>query len=65
MPKALDLIVFGATGFTGRLVAEHLNARYGVGGDVSWAMAGRSLAKMREVCTVSYTHLTLPTNREV
>jgi len=49
MPKALDLIVFGATGFTGRLVAEHLNARYGVGGDVSWAMAGRNLAKMREV----------------
>lgn len=49
MPKSLDLIVFGATGFTGRLVAEHLNARYGVGGDVAWAMAGRSMDKMREV----------------
>jgi short subunit dehydrogenase-like uncharacterized protein len=49
MPKALDLIVFGATGFTGRLVAEHLNARYGVGGEVAWAMAGRSLPKLREV----------------
>jgi hypothetical protein len=49
MPKALDLIVFGATGFTGCLVAEHLNARYGVGGGVTWAMAGRSLSKLREV----------------
>lgn len=49
MPRTFDLIVFGATGFTGRLVAEHLNARYGVGGEVSWAMAGRSLARLREV----------------
>jgi len=49
MPKSLDLIVFGATGFTGRLVADHLNTRYGVGGAVAWAMAGRSLAKLREV----------------
>ena len=49
MPRALDLIVFGATGFTGRLVADHLNARYGAGGEVAWAMAGRNLAKLREV----------------
>jgi short subunit dehydrogenase-like uncharacterized protein len=48
MPKPLDLIVFGATGFTGRLVAEHLNARYGVDGGVAWAMAGRNLARLRE-----------------
>ena len=37
-----DLIVYGATGYTGRLVAEHLAQRYGVGGEVKWAMAGRS-----------------------
>ncbi len=49
MPRALDLIVFGATGFTGRLVADHLNSRYGAGGEVAWAMAGRNLAKLREV----------------
>jgi short subunit dehydrogenase-like uncharacterized protein len=24
LPRAYDLIVYGATGFTGRLVAEHL-----------------------------------------
>ena len=47
--KPFDLIVFGATGFTGRLVAEYLNNSYGVGGRLSWAMAGRSLTKLGEV----------------
>jgi short subunit dehydrogenase-like uncharacterized protein len=44
-----DIIVYGATGYTGRLVAEHLAQRYGVGGEVNWAMAGRSAAKLAEV----------------
>jgi len=44
-----DIIVYGATGYTGRLVAEHLAQRYGVGGEVKWAMAGRSAAKLAEV----------------
>ena len=44
-----DIIVYGATGFTGRLVAEHLAARYGVGGAVKWAMAGRSADKLAQV----------------
>lgn len=44
-----DIIVYGATGFTGRLVAEYLAARYGVGGEVRWAMAGRSAAKLAQV----------------
>ncbi|MCR5878761.1 trans-acting enoyl reductase family protein [Phenylobacterium sp. J367] len=43
-----DVIVYGATGYTGRLVAEHLARTYGVG-DVKWAMAGRSQAKLEEV----------------
>jgi short subunit dehydrogenase-like uncharacterized protein len=29
MNRAFDLIVFGATGFTGRLVAEYLLQNYG------------------------------------
>ncbi|MBP6748228.1 MAG: saccharopine dehydrogenase NADP-binding domain-containing protein [Xanthomonadaceae bacterium] len=49
MDKSFDIIVFGATGFTGRLVAEYLNKTYGVGGAVRWAMAGRSAAKLAEV----------------
>ena len=38
--RTYDVVVFGATGFTGRLVAEYLAAEYG--SDVRWAMAGRS-----------------------
>ncbi|TNE57932.1 MAG: saccharopine dehydrogenase [Alphaproteobacteria bacterium] len=44
-----DVVVFGATGFTGRLVAEYLNQTYGNGKDVNWAMAGRSAEKLAEV----------------
>ncbi len=44
-----DIIVYGATGFTGRLVAEHLAKRYGLGGEVKWAMAGRSADKLAAV----------------
>lgn len=44
-----DVVVYGATGFTGRLVAEYLARQYGIGGDVSWAMAGRSADKLAAV----------------
>jgi short subunit dehydrogenase-like uncharacterized protein len=44
-----DIIVYGSTGYTGRLVAEYLAQRYGVGGQVTWAMAGRSAQKLAEV----------------
>ena len=52
MHKEFDLIVFGATGFTGRLVAEYLNKRYGAGSGVTWAMAGRNADKLEEVRTL-------------
>lgn len=42
-----DVVVFGATGFTGRLVAQHLASRGEDAGD--WAIAGRSPAKLDEV----------------
>ncbi|APR54420.1 saccharopine dehydrogenase [Sphingomonas koreensis] len=48
MAREFDLIVYGATGFTGRLVAEYLVQRYG-DGSVNWAMAGRSLTKLEQV----------------
>ena len=51
MAREFDVIVYGATGFTGRLVAEHMLAKYGVGGDVKWAMAGRSKSKLEAVRT--------------
>jgi short subunit dehydrogenase-like uncharacterized protein len=49
-PQAeFDIIVYGASGYTGRLVAEYIAQRYGVGGDLKWAMAGRSVDKLAEV----------------
>ena len=47
--KEFDLIVYGATGYTGRLVAEHLLRTHGADGPVRWAMAGRSADKLAEV----------------
>jgi short subunit dehydrogenase-like uncharacterized protein len=49
MTKPFDIIVYGASGFTGRLVAEYLDANYPNGGAVTWAMAGRSLDKLAAV----------------
>ncbi len=47
MPKnrEFDIIVYGATGYTGRLVAEYLIGKSGL----KWAMAGRSADKLAEV----------------
>lgn len=47
-PAEFDIVVYGASGFTGRLVAEYLAARYG-GGDLKWAIAGRDLDKLASV----------------
>jgi short subunit dehydrogenase-like uncharacterized protein len=47
--RQLDIVVFGATGFTGKLIADHLLENYGVSGDLSWAIAGRSQAKLDAV----------------
>lgn len=47
--QKFDLVVYGATGYTGRLVCEYLNKRYGLNGDVNWAMAGRSREKLEQV----------------
>jgi short subunit dehydrogenase-like uncharacterized protein len=43
-----DIILFGATGFTGGLVAEHL-AQTLEPGRLSWALAGRDVRKLRRV----------------
>jgi short subunit dehydrogenase-like uncharacterized protein len=49
-PREFDIIIYGATGFTGRLVAEYLVRHYAGQKDApKWAMAGRSLDKLAEV----------------
>ena len=47
--RTFDIVVWGATGFTGALVAEYLLAQYGLGGDLRWAIAGRSQEKLDSV----------------
>ncbi|PXW73379.1 short subunit dehydrogenase-like uncharacterized protein [Blastomonas natatoria] len=48
--REFDVIVYGASGFTGRLVAEYLQNSYGQGGDApKWAVAARSAEKMAAV----------------
>lgn len=43
------VLLWGATGFTGALVAEELVRRYGVGKQLRWALGGRSRAKLEAV----------------
>ncbi len=47
--KTYDIIVYGATGFTGRLVCEYLAERIDESNDLRWAMAGRSIEKLARV----------------
>lgn len=52
MSKAFDIVIHGATGFTGRLVAEYMMARYPNSGNaegIRWAMGGRSAEKLAAV----------------
>ena len=49
--RDFDIVVWGATGFTGALVAEYLLAQYGTGHDhdLRWAIAGRSEEKLEKL----------------
>jgi short subunit dehydrogenase-like uncharacterized protein len=45
--RQYDVVLFGATGFTGQLTAEYLALAAGAG--TRWALAGRNQAKLEEV----------------
>ena len=47
--REFDVIIWGASSFTGRLVAEFYLNTYGLNGELKWAMAGRNQAKLEEV----------------
>ena len=45
-----DLVVYGATSFVGRILADYLMAQYGAeGGELKWAIAGRSRERLEAV----------------
>ena len=45
MKREFDIIIWGASGFTGRLVAEYLFKKY-KSNDLKWAIAGRDESKL-------------------
>ena len=47
--RELGIVVYGATGYTGKLVVEYMHNCYGAGEEVSWAIAGRSADKLNSV----------------
>ncbi|MDH4047751.1 MAG: saccharopine dehydrogenase NADP-binding domain-containing protein [Gammaproteobacteria bacterium] len=47
--RAYDIVVWGATGFTGRLVLEYLVKNYPQGGALRWAAAARDEKKLSRV----------------
>ncbi len=47
--KEFDLIIWGASGFTGKLVVEYLYKKYGVSEEFKWAMGGRNQTKLEKV----------------
>ena len=46
MTAEFDVIVWGASGFTGQLVAEYIAENYGIGNELRWAIAGRQKDKL-------------------
>ena len=47
--KKFDIVVFGATGFTGQFVVEEIARTEDEEGKISWAIAGRSMSKLQNV----------------
>jgi len=47
--RRFDVVLWGATGFTGRLVAEYLARRQRVGQKLAWALGGRNREKLEKV----------------
>lgn len=47
--REYDLILWGASGFTGRLVAEYLCQQYGNNSGLKWAVGGRDAAKLQRI----------------
>jgi short subunit dehydrogenase-like uncharacterized protein len=45
--RQYDIVVFGATGYTGKLTAEYITTQLPT--DLKWALAGRSKAKLEAV----------------
>jgi short subunit dehydrogenase-like uncharacterized protein len=63
MNREFDILLFGASGFTGKLVAEYLATRAAEEG-ATWALAGRSRPKVeavrKELASIDEAHADVP-----
>ncbi|MDC0214441.1 saccharopine dehydrogenase NADP-binding domain-containing protein [Gammaproteobacteria bacterium] len=48
MQREYDVVIWGATGFTGKLVTRYMKQNY-LGGNLKWAVAGRDSSKLAEL----------------
>ena len=64
MNRKFDIILWGATGFTGKLVAEYFLREYGLNKSLNWGIAGRNKGKLEKLRyklkTVSKEALEIP-----
>src|ERR1700692_3074634 len=44
-----DLVAFGATSFVGKILCRYLQEGFGAQGEMKWAAAGRSKAKLEQL----------------
>ena len=49
MDKKYDIVVFGATGFTGQFVVEEIARTIEEEKGLTWAIAGRNMQKLQAV----------------
>lgn len=54
MAKRHDIVIFGATGFTGQFVVEEVS-RIAAEESLTWAVAGRSMEKLQKVLSAAGT----------
>ena len=47
--REFDVVIFGASGYTGKLVAEYMHDQYGNDHSIKYAIAGRNTEKLLEV----------------
>ena len=47
--REFDVVIFGASGYTGKLVAEYIHDQYGNDHSIKYAIAGRNIEKLLEV----------------
>jgi len=52
-PKKFNIVVFGATGFTGQFVVEEIARTMDAEAKFTWAVAGRDMAKLQAVLSTA------------